>query len=262
MTASSHTAQSPSGNETSLSLLVRSGNFFFRYRDAVSPLVFFALLVVTRPRLALGSHAGDAVLDLIGIAASALGQVLRIAVVGYAYIIRGGKGRTVYAEDLVTGGLFATSRNPLYVGNLLIYFGLFLMWNSPWMYAIGVPFFLYLYVAIVAAEEAFLRSKFGAAYDRYCADVPRWLPDLRRLRAGLEGMQFNWKRVLLKEYGTVAAWLLTASLLLIAETLYLRPVAARGTRITAIVAFMVVVVALWGTARWFKLTRHRRPRPG
>jgi protein-S-isoprenylcysteine O-methyltransferase Ste14 len=240
------------------SVLVRSGNFFFRYRDAVSPAVFVLLLLLTRPHLPFGSWTLDSWLDVLGILVALSGQLLRIAVVGYAYIIRGGKGRKVYAEDLVTSGFFATSRNPLYLGNLLIYFGLFLMWNSPLMYAIGASFFLFLYASIVAAEEDFLRRKFGASYEAYCGDVRRWIPDLRRLRPALEGMAFNWRRVVLKEYGTTTAWLLTAGVLLIAETAWFSPISAEPTRVKAVATFMVVVISLWGTARWLKLRRRIR----
>ena len=43
--------------------------------------------------------------------------------IGYEYIVRGGRQGKVYAEDLVQGGVFAHSRNPLYLGNLLIIVG-------------------------------------------------------------------------------------------------------------------------------------------
>jgi protein-S-isoprenylcysteine O-methyltransferase Ste14 len=240
------------------SLLVRCGNFFFRYRDALSPAVFLGLLVATRPRLATGSPTAEAWLDAAGLLISFAGQLLRIAVIGYAYIVRGGKGRKVYAEDLVTGGFFATCRNPLYVGNLLIYFGLILVWNSPLMYAVAVPFYLFLYASIVAAEEEFLHRKFGAAYAAYCHDVPRWLPDLRRLGGGLEGMEFNWRRVVLREYGTVAALTLAASILFILEDFYFGPPAERTNHMVPIVGFMGFVIVLWAITRWLKLSRRLR----
>jgi protein-S-isoprenylcysteine O-methyltransferase Ste14 len=239
-------------------LLVRCGNFFFRYRDAISPAVFLALLVATRPRLLGGSLDTDRWLDIAGLLASLTGQALRIAVIGYAYIVRGGKGRKVYAEDLVTGGFFSACRNPLYVGNLLIYFGLIIVWNSPWMYAIAVPFYLFLYSSIVAAEEEFLHGKFGAAYDAYCHDVPRWVPDLRRLGAGLEGMAFNWRRVVLREYGTIVALTLTASILLIGETLYFTSKWAWRSRIIPIAIVMGIVILLWAITRWLKLSKRLR----
>ncbi len=235
--------------------LVRCGSFLFRYRDAASPLVFVALLLITRAHQPYGSAALDKWLDLAGILVSASGQALRIAVIGFAYIIRGGKARKVYAEDLVTAGFFAASRNPLYLGNLLIYFGLILVWNSPLMYALAVPFYLFLYISIVAAEEEYLRTKFGPGYDAYCNDVPRWIPRPSRLRAGLEGMAFNWKRVILKEYGTVTAWSLTAMVLLLLETSHFSSISTERTRVTVLAACTIIIVTAWAVIRWLKLSR-------
>jgi protein-S-isoprenylcysteine O-methyltransferase Ste14 len=242
-------------HETRDSFFVRSGKLFFRYRNGIAPAVLLILLVLSRPRQPLGSAALDRVLDVAGLAISAAGEAFRIAVIGYAYIIRGGKGRQVYAEDLVTDGFFAAARNPLYLGNLLIYLGLFIMWNSPWMYVLGVSFFIFMYTSLVAAEEAFLIRKFGPAYEAYCRDVPRWLPNLWRVRSGVRGMAFNWRRVVLKEYGTVAAWLLTAGVLLIAETFYFASGPERAQQAATIGAFMAAVIAMWGYARWLKRTR-------
>jgi len=240
------------------SALVRLGNFFFRWRDALSPVVLLSLLVVTRPWIPARGVAWDISLDVVGLLVAFTGQALRVAVVGYAYIVRGGKDREVYAEDLVTRGFFATSRNPLYVGNLLIYCGLMMVWNSPWMYLLAVPFYLLMYRSIVAAEEEFLLRKFGDAYRRYCQRVNRWMPDLRRLPEGLVGMAFNWRRVLLKEYGTIAAWTLTGGLLLVLERTASPPYQRRAGEIPWIVGGMVGIVLLWGVTRWLKLSRRLR----
>lgn len=139
-----------------LGTLIRVGQFFFRYRDALAPLVFLMLIVSTKPRLAFGSVRGDALIDGLGILVVAGAQVLRVGVIGYAYIIRGGKNKQVYAEQLVQEGFFAHSRNPLYLGNLVGICGLLVIHNSPSAYMIGIPFSLFLYVTIVVAEEDFL----------------------------------------------------------------------------------------------------------
>ncbi len=230
----------------------------FRYRDAVSPAVFLTLLVMTRPVRLLDSDGWDRALDGVGLLLASAGQALRVAVIGYAYIVRGGRGRRVHADDLVTSGLFAASRNPLYVGNLLVYAGLLIVWNSPLMYVVAVPFFLFLYRSIVAAEEAFLHVRFGAAYERYCRDVGRWIPDFRRLPESLEGMSFNWRRVVLKDYGSIAAWTLTACLLLILETLHFHGYASSERSTWALVGLMGSITAMWALARWLKLTRRLR----
>ena len=100
----------------------RWGTFLFKYRDAVFPAVILATIIATRPRFPGGSRAADLWLDLLGILVAAAGQLLRITVIGYRYIVRGGKNRQVHAEDLVTDGIFALARNPLYVGNILVLF--------------------------------------------------------------------------------------------------------------------------------------------
>lgn len=240
------------------SLLVTYGNFLFRSRDAVFPIALVALLVAFRPEYPAGSPAMDRWLDAGGFALALVGQLLRVAVVGYAYIIRGGKNRRVYAEGLVTEGFFAHARNPLYVGNLLILAGLLLIWNSRWMYIIGVPFFTLGYIAIVAAEEHFLRAKFGRAYDEYCARVNRWIPDIRGLRDSVRGREFNWRRVILKEYGSAAYWLAGAVLLLAIESRVVAPPAPRGAGVSPLMWLLVPLVAGWGLARWAKKSRRLR----
>ena len=245
-------------NTPSPSLLVRYGNVMFRWRNTIFPVVLLALFFAFTPVWPGGSERSDNLLDLAGILVALAGQALRVAVIGYKYIVRGGKNQRVYAEDLVTSGFFAHSRNPLYLGNILVLLGLFLVHNSPWVYAIGVPFFLLGYVAIVAAEEDFLRGKFGAAYDAYCRDVPRWIPRLRGLSQSIAGIPFNWRRVILKEYGSTYAWLGGAIVLMAADTLRYRAYAERSAYLNALWWAAGVATLLYGTARWLKLSRRLR----
>ena len=139
------------------------------------------------------------------------GEALRIGVVGLKYIRRGGLEKKVYADDLVTGGFFTVCRNPLYVGNILISVGALLIHAQPVLMVGGIAPTLFIYVAIVATEENFLRNKFGASYEAYCADVNRWLPNLARLPAASAGMAFNLRRVVAKEYPTAAGVLPASS---------------------------------------------------
>ncbi|MCR6719666.1 MAG: hypothetical protein NVV59_05085 [Chitinophagaceae bacterium] len=81
--------------------------------------------------------------------------------------------------------------------------------------AIVIPIFLFIYQAIVLAEENFLRGKFGAGYDDYCKDVNRWWPRFSGLGGTLSSMEFNWKRWILKEHTTQFIWLVGISLLLL-----------------------------------------------
>jgi protein-S-isoprenylcysteine O-methyltransferase Ste14 len=201
-------------------LLVASGNFFFRYRNAIFPFVLVALFAFFPPsRFGGGS---DLWLDLLGLAIGLSGQLLRMAVIGFAYIKRGGLNKRVYAEALVTEGFFGVSRNPLYLGNILMLIGLFVMEGNPIAILVGLAFFLFAYVSIVRAEESYLVGKFGDAYRRYCRDVNRWWPRVGRLAGSTAGMTFDWRRVVIKDYSTICTWLGMAALLVAYETAYRR----------------------------------------
>jgi hypothetical protein len=193
-----------------------------------------------------------AVLDIAGVLVALAGQALRVAVIGYVYIARGGKNQRVYADGLVTEGFFAHARNPLYLGNILVLFGLFIIHNNRWVYLIGVPFFLIGYAAIVAAEEAYLRGKFGPGYDAYAAAVPRWIPRLRGISQSLDGISFNWRRVILKEYGSTFAWTGGSIALVIYDTLTYHSYGERKAYIDSLLIALAVLALGWATVRYLK----------
>jgi len=189
--------------------MVSLGNFLFRYRNAVFPVVFLGIVFLDPPRYPAGSAGWDRALDSLGILVALAGQSLRVLVIGLKYIARGGRHGQVYADDLVRGGIFAHSRNPLYVGNIAVFLGLFIVLNSWAGYLIGVPAVFLAYISIVRAEEAFLGAKFGESYRDYCREVNRFLPSLAGLRQTIASMKFDWPRVVRKEYGSTWTWIST-----------------------------------------------------
>jgi protein-S-isoprenylcysteine O-methyltransferase Ste14 len=244
-------AAAPAG-ETRAPALVRIGQFFFRFRNAIFPVVFLPLVVVTRPRPPFGSARWDVALDLLGIALVLAGQALRAVVIGFAYIRRGGKDRQVYADDLVTEGVFAHSRNPLYLGNFLAVVGFCLIHGSPVCYLVAIPFFAFAYWTIVLAEEDFLRRRFGQRYEEYSRQVPRFIPSPTGLWTRLSGMAFDWKRLLRKEYGsTVSGGSLVVALLLWDRYRLTGSPGSRGELIAAGAAWLVLVV-FYLVVRWAK----------
>lgn len=251
-------AEAPAVRPASPGLLVAWGNVLFRTRDAVFTAALLLVFLFTKPVWPGGSERWDDFVDVAGLLIALAGQAIRVAVIGTVYVIRGGRNRKVYAEELVTGGFFAHCRNPLYLGNLLVLLGLLTIWHAPVAWLVAAPFFLLGYVAIVAAEEAFLRGKFGAAFDDYCARVPRWIPRFRGLRASLEGTRFHLRRVVIKEYGSTAAWMLAACALLLGDSLSRQPWGARPAYHAAVAGAMPGVVLLWGVARWLKKTKRLR----
>jgi protein-S-isoprenylcysteine O-methyltransferase Ste14 len=182
--------------------MVAVGNFLFRYRNALFPLSC-ALLLLPGPSL----FAEPLLAAALGGAVVVLGQTIRALTIGLDYIVRGGRQGKVYAEGLVVTGVYRLTRNPMYVGNVLIAIGLAVASNSVAALLVAAPLVVFAYAAIVAAEENYLSAKFGEAYVEYCRAVPRWLPRANRLGAVLSGTTFHWRRVVVKEYGTPAGWI-------------------------------------------------------
>jgi len=76
---------------------------------------------------------------------------------------------------LVVSGPYRFSRNPDYIGQALIYTGIALVLNSLWVLVALVPALLLVRYAVIAREERYLQSLFGAQYAEYCRRVRRWL---------------------------------------------------------------------------------------
>jgi protein-S-isoprenylcysteine O-methyltransferase Ste14 len=149
--------------------------WIFKYRS-YTPIPFLIVMVVfARPTVA-SLVAGFAVL--------VLGELVRF----WGVSIAGAETRTtgnVGGTFLITNGPFAYVRNPLYLGNMLLYAGIGIMSMAlfPWLLAIAVVWFYVQYYLIVTKEEEYLAVRFGASYDEYRKDVRRFLPRLTPFRS-------------------------------------------------------------------------------
>ncbi|MBC7946461.1 MAG: isoprenylcysteine carboxylmethyltransferase family protein [Chitinophagaceae bacterium] len=197
--------------------MVAIGNFFFKYRNWIFILFYAALFIPSWPIFSPGDFGPNYYIwpITIGLITTITGQLIRGLTIGLAYIVRGGKEGKPYAEGLVTEGVFNHCRNPLYVGNILMLLGVGILANSLVYVAIVIPIFLFIYQAIVLAEENFLRGKFGPGFDQYCKKVNRWFPRMKGLGTTLASMHFNWKRWILKEHTTQFIWLIGITLILL-----------------------------------------------
>lgn len=194
--------------------LIALGRFLFTYRNYIFPVVVLALAFTAPWKQVPASYQELLYSGIAGGVLMVLGQILRMAVIGYVYIIRGGKNKQIYAEKLVTEGFFAHSRNPLYLGNLTSAAGMLLLLGSWPQILIGAGFFLLAYISIVRAEETFLKAKFGAEYEDYMRRVPRFWLRWSGLSRSLQGMRFDWRKVLRKEYGTTFSLALGALIIM------------------------------------------------
>lgn len=235
--------------------MIRLGNFFFHYRNVLFTFLYL-LLFIPSPDLFSAPHWGENsyIYPIVsGLVITISGQLIRGVTIGLAYIVRGGQNRKVYADGLVTTGIFNHVRNPLYIGNIMMLWGAGILANSMIFTLAVMPVFLWIYQCIVLAEENFLRQKFGQGFVTYTERVHRWFPKLRGIFRTFSSMKFNWKRWLIKEYGTQFVWLFGIALIL----LYKYPAhigATAKTKYQYLFAYFLVVGGYYLLVRYFKKT--------
>jgi protein-S-isoprenylcysteine O-methyltransferase Ste14 len=120
-----------------------------------------------------GGHSGLA--QPPGLVAAALGILLLLWCAGNFYV--SGKGTLAPwapPRNLVTGGPYRYSRNPMYVAVVLILFGWAIAFASRPMLAYALAVAAGFHVRVVRGEEPWLARTHGAAWDDYVRRVPRW----------------------------------------------------------------------------------------
>ncbi|OGU68601.1 MAG: protein-S-isoprenylcysteine methyltransferase [Ignavibacteria bacterium RBG_16_36_9] len=142
----------------------------FKYRS-YTPIPFLILMLIFQQSTPLTL--------IIGFAVALIGELIRFWGVSWA----GSETRTtggVGGTFLIISGPFAYVRNPLYVGNILLYLGLGIMSFAlfPYLQIVAIIFFLIQYYFIVSEEEKYLLEKFKDDYKDYRKNVPAFFPRL------------------------------------------------------------------------------------
>jgi protein-S-isoprenylcysteine O-methyltransferase Ste14 len=116
-----------------------------------------------------------AAVNLAGVALLGLGLALR-AWATWTFWLRGRSTPVppLVPDHLVTTGPYARSRNPLYLGTVLMSAGMGLLLRSPLLLIVTAVGCVALRRLVVPWEERSLRRRFGEAYHRYAERVPRW----------------------------------------------------------------------------------------
>lgn len=94
---------------------------------------------------------------------------------------RGSPAPFATPRRLVIVGCYRNVRNPIYTGATAGWIGLWIVFGpaGPVCIAIAAVAVLGVHLFVVLYEEPTLRGKFGAEYEEYCQNVPRWLPRIR-----------------------------------------------------------------------------------
>lgn len=185
---------SPHVSAAEQSQAARIGAVLFRHRGWL-PVPFLAV-----PLFAPGVQTVKG--WLIGSAVIVLGELIRMAGVAAAGSVTRRRSRDV--QRLVTYGIFAWMRNPLYVGNLLIWVGFMIGSGVLWFLPVAIVIFAIEYSLIVRYEEGVLESIFGAEYVTYKARTPRWLA---KPPAVIASGEHDWGEALRSEMATFAQYI-------------------------------------------------------
>jgi len=102
----------------------------------------------------------------IGLGAGAAGRILQ----GHTTLDPHGS-----VTEIVTGGPYRFSRNPIYLGFVLLLIGFPFIFRSYWGLIVSPVLIVSLYQFVIKHEEAYLEKKFGDAYTGYRSRVGRWL---------------------------------------------------------------------------------------
>ncbi len=183
-------------------------NKIFKYRS-YTPLPFVLLMLIFQE--------ATVITIIIGFVIVLLGEFFRLWGVCYA----GSETRTtdgVGGTYLVVSGAFAYVRNPLYLGNMLMYLGVGIMSMAqfPYLQIAALLFFFWQYTVIIKEEEGFLKTKFGKNYEDYLKAVPKLIPNLSKYHnPGIEQPPLNLEAGLRSERRTMQAILAISFLIII-----------------------------------------------
>ena len=164
MTTSPETTDAISAAERSRS--ARAGAVLFRNRSWL-PVLFLGVPLLVPGRMTVTGW-------IVGLALIVIGEAIRLAGVAAAGTVTRRRSRNV--QRLVTYGIFGWARNPLYVGNFLIWMGFVVISGVLWFLPLAMVIFAIEYTLIVRYEEGVLESIFGAEYLDYKRSTPRWIP--------------------------------------------------------------------------------------
>ncbi len=180
-------------------------NLFFKSRSYTPIPILLMMLYFARP---------NSPYFLLGIVLIVIGEIIRLRSVSFA----GGETRTmnVGASSICKSGPYSIVRNPLYIGNVMIYVGFAFVAGSIYVVTISLItliYFLIQYSLIISLEEEALEEKFGDEYITYKRLVPSIIPRINNTFRNYDTIPSSLVKTLKTEKRTLQNILLVSLLL-------------------------------------------------
>ena len=183
-------------------------NLFFKSRSYTPIPILLMMLYFAKP---------NSPYFLLGVVLIAIGEIIRLRSVSFA----GGETRTmnVGASSICKSGPYSIVRNPLYIGNVMIYVGFAFVVGSAYVFIISLitlVYFLIQYSLIISLEEEALEKKFGDEYINYKRLVPSIIPRINNTFRNYDTIPSSLGKTIKTEKRTLQ------NILLVSLLLYLR----------------------------------------
>lgn len=193
--------------------LKQQGDFLFRHRSHLPLLVLALGLWVKVYQEKFNWQASEGLLAEVmegtALTVGLLGLLIRVLTVGFSPQNTSGRNTNQgqVADLLNTTGTYSLVRNPLYLGNFLMWLSMAMVTGSVWfVIAVTLAFWIY-YERIMYAEESFLRTRFGDAYLDWASKTPAFVPT--HLNYVAPETSFSWRKVARQEKNGLFALFLT-----------------------------------------------------
>lgn len=187
----------------------RTGNFVFRWRSYL-PVLMIVLILLAMKDFEYPGHSEklDQLWEIFCLIVSLSGLVIRIVTIGYTPKGTSGTNtRSQIADVLNTTGMYSVTRNPLYLGNFIIWFGISMFPRLWWFSLIVILIFWLYYERIIFTEEEFLRKKFGELYLKWAEKTPVLIPNFKNWESSK--MSFSFRKMLKNEYKSFFAMIVS-----------------------------------------------------
>ncbi|MFH1692482.1 MAG: isoprenylcysteine carboxylmethyltransferase family protein [Candidatus Omnitrophota bacterium] len=149
------------------------------------------------------------------------------------------------SRSLAVCGPYAYMRNPLYLGNFILGFGIIVIANNFWLSMYYFIAFTILYIGTIKEEQDGLVKKFGAPYETYMAKVPMFFPSLRPWRHA-ERKSFSLQQSFKNgEFIRIYGFLLLIVFFYLWKILFVDKEGLLPGHIVAVVVFVVFLFLLW-----------------
>lgn len=176
----------------------RIGAFLFKNRSFTPIPLIILIFIFLKP-----SNYGELTpyISIAGLIIIIIGEGIRIISVGYSFPGTSGRESYLRADNLNTSGIYSMVRNPLYIGNILIYSGLLIAYSNLAALICFDIILIFQYFFIINYEEEFLKEKFGDKYFEYCKTSGRVVPKFSSFKKPV--YRFNLLRVLFSENDSI-----------------------------------------------------------